>query len=200
MEQNQIIVELDSTLEKKELTATAPEKFNENICDEGKTTVRDCIFGTYRHVNYLSYLQKAWGNHYGIVISPDIFWHLILSEVSGHIKENSKHYKKLFTSSDKKVEISVPTFDPQLIDLNLIADELRYLVPTNIDLFLPEFTSTTASSSMAFMAAFADAMTPYYNYSMYMCGIPKIKIRSDKYGYCRQKINLIKFTNNQINL
>jgi len=27
-----------------------------------------------------------------------------------------------------------------------------------------------------------------------------VVIRSDKYGYCRQKINLIKFTNNQINL
>jgi hypothetical protein len=171
-----IEVVLDTTLEVKELKDYPTEKFNEAITDKGRVTVRDCISGKHRHKNYLNYLQMAWGSHYGVVISPDIFWHLALSEMGSHIKDNSAHYRSLFTTSDKKVDISVPTADPQLIDLNLIVGGLRKLVPTDVDLFLPEFTTTTPSSSLALMAVFADAMTPYYSYSMYMCGIPKIKI------------------------
>jgi len=176
----ELIVELDSTLIRKDFEPSSPDWFNEQVCEKNNITVRDCILGPHRHRNYLNYLQRAWGSHYGIVISPDIIWHILLSEMGVHIKNNSEFYRTLFTASDKKVEIVVPTADPQLIDLNLIVTELKKLVPTNIDLFLPEFTSTTASSSLAFMAVFADAMTPYYNYCMYLCGIPKIKILGEK--------------------
>lgn len=176
LEDKALEVVLDTTLVKQDLKPSDPEQFNKHFAEKNKTLVRDCIAGTYRHKNYLSYLQMAWGSHYGVVISPDIFWHIALSEMGTHIKDNSDHYRSLFTTSDEKVNILVPTADPQLIDLNLIVAGLRNLVPTDVDLFLPEFTTTTASSSLAFMAVFADAMTPYYSYSMFRCGIPKIKI------------------------
>jgi hypothetical protein len=173
-----IIVELDSTLIPTEPRKIEAENFNKQLRTDKQKTVRDCIEGTYRHTNYMEYLQMAWGGHYGVIMSPDIFWFILLNESASHIKNNSEHYRSLFTTaSEGKVDIVVPTADPQLISLDLIASELKRLVPTDIDTFLPEFTTSTVSSKFAFKAAFADAMTPYYNYMMLLCGIPKIEIQ-----------------------
>jgi len=185
-----MIIDLDLTLEKVSITPRDVDQFNEGIRSDNTTTIRDCIKGQYRHTNYLSYLQDCWANHYGIIVSPDIIWQLVLSEISGHIKDNSEAYRSLFTTSDNKVKISVPTADPELIDLNLITKELRKLVPTDINIFIPEFTTTTSTSKLAFMATFADAMTPYYSYSMYLCGIPKVSIIGDKEDWDKISLNL----------
>lgn len=172
-----IIVELDSTLTPNEIKSLTPEDFNKRLTNQGQEIARDCIEGEFRHINYIEYLQMAWGNHYGIVMSPDIFWYVFLNESASHIKDNSEHYRSLFTTAaEGKVDIIIPTMDSQLINLDVIAEELRKLVPTDIDLFVPSFTTSTKSSSLAFKAAFADAMSPYYNYMMFMCGIPKVQI------------------------
>jgi hypothetical protein len=185
-----MIINLDVTLKKYDLPEIDVDSFNEGIRSDNTKTVRDCINGQYRHNNYLSYLQTCWSKHYGVIISPDIIWQLVLSEISGHIKNHSEDYRYLFTKSDDKVKISVPTADPELIDLNLITKELKKLVPTNIDIFIPEFTTTTQPAKLAFMATFADAMTPYYNYSMYCCGIPKVSIIGDKEDWDKISLNL----------
>lgn len=154
--------------------------FNKTIINKSKTKglelVRDCIGGEVRHMGYLGYLEQCWRNHIGIIFTPDILWQIFLTEVSTHIKANAENYRSLFTDSDKKKEIIVMTGDPQLIDLSLIAAELLKLTPTNTEMFLPEFTTTTFESSMAFKAAFADAMSPYYDYCMLLCGFPKVKL------------------------
>lgn len=147
---------------------------------ENLTIVRDCIYGDIRHMGYLEYLSKAWNSHIGIVFTPDFFWQIFLSEIASHIKDNSDKYRSLFTDSSKKKEIVVSTSDPELIDLRLIADKLLELTPTNTEMFLPEFTTTTFQASMAFKAAFADAMSPYYDYSMLLCGFPKVKLLGEE--------------------
>jgi len=170
----------------KERDLEAPKRFNDKLIGKstkGKdslTTVRDCIKGEFRHLGYLDYLQTAWNNHYGIVFTPDIFWQLFLSEIATHIKDNAENYRSLFTDSDEKKEILVPTGDLELIDLRLIAAELLKLTPTNTEMFLPEFTTTTFEASMAFKAAFADAMSPYYSYGMFCCGIPNVKLLGEE--------------------
>ncbi len=173
-----LVIELDSTLIPAEIKNRDADLFNKNLTEKNQKTVRDCIKGEFRHLNYMEYLQMAWGNHYSVILSPDIFWFILLNESAGHIKDNSEHYRSLFTTaSEGKTDIVVPTMDPQLIDLNLIADELRKLVPTDIDIFIPRFSTSTPSSSFAFKAAFADAMSPYYNYMMLLCGIPKLQVQ-----------------------
>ena len=177
-------IEIDKTLDVINLEKSDSNSFNKSIISkstyENLETVRDCINGEHRHLGYLEYLSTAWSNHYGIIFTPDIFWQLFLTEIAGHIKDNFEKYRDLFTDSDKKKEITVPTGDPQLIDLNLIAEELSRLVPTDSSIFLPEFTTTTTGSSFAFIASFADAMSPYYNYSMFLCGIPKVKLLGEE--------------------
>jgi len=167
----------------KEHQEEKKERFNSTIIDKSNesnlVTVRDCVYGEFRHLNYLEYLSFAWKNHIGIVFTPDFLWQIFLTEVATHIKDNAEKYRELFTDSDEKKKIVVPTGDPQLIDLRLIADELLKLTPTDTEMFLPEFSTTTFQASMAFKAAFADAMSPYYDYSMFMCGIPKVKVFGD---------------------
>lgn len=180
----EVIIELDNTLEKQELGKTNIDNFNESIIKKSTSSnlkmVRDCIDGEHRHLGYLEYLGTAWNKHYGIVFTPDFFWQIFLTEIATHIKDNFEKYRGLFTDSDEKKEIVVPTGDPQLIDLNLISEQLTKLVPTDSDIFLPEFSTTTVGSAMSFKAAFADAMSPYYNYSMFCCGIPSVKLLGKK--------------------
>lgn len=173
-----LVIELDSTLTISEIKKRDSVSFNKGLTEKNQETVRDCINGEYRHTNYLEYLQMAWGSHHGIVLSPDIFWFILLNESASHIKDNSEHYRGLFTTSPEgKTNIVVPTSDPQLISLDLITDELKKLVPTDIDIFIPKFSTSTPASAFAFKAAFADAMSPYYNYMMFMCGISKIQLQ-----------------------
>lgn len=94
LENTDLIVELDSTLTKKDLTPTTPEektRFSNYFTSKDKVVVRDAINGSHLHRNYLTYLEIAWANHYGVVLSPDIFWHLTLSEIGSHIKEYNQH-------------------------------------------------------------------------------------------------------------
>ena len=169
--QNRTIV-LDETLKVKELKQSKGLSFS----NDNEKEVRNCIYGQIDHKNYISYLSEAWGSHYGIVVSPDIIFHIIMNEIATHIKNNSKHYRTLFSKSDEKISIVVTTSDPQLIDLALIMEQLKSLVPTDINDFLPTFTTTTISSKYAIMATFADAMQVYYKYGMMCCGIPKVKV------------------------
>lgn len=157
------------------------------------TTVRDCVDRELRHMGYLEYLQKAWNSHIGIIFTPDFFWQIFLTEVATHIKDNAEKYRDLFTDSDEKKEIIVVTGDPQLIDLRLIADELLKLTPINTEMFLPEFTTTTFQASMAFKAAFADAMSPYYDYSMLLCGFPKVKLMGEEKDWDKVIENIEEF-------
>ena len=55
-----MIVELDLTLEKYDLPEVDADEFNGSIKSDKTETVRDCVYGDYRHLNYLSYLQSCW--------------------------------------------------------------------------------------------------------------------------------------------
>jgi len=168
---NNPIITLDDSLEAIEINQ------GNYTLDLGKNEVRRVIEGKFLHKNYLEYLHLAWANHKGIIMSPDIFWHIVSCETATHIKENASAYAGLFTTTpDKKQDIIVETTDSQLIPLDRIEDQLRMRVPTNIDLFIPSFSTTNKNSYFAFVAAFADAMQVYYNYSMYMCGIPNVQL------------------------
>tara|TARA_R110000772_G_scaffold17946_3_gene50113 strand:+ start:213706 stop:214632 length:927 start_codon:yes stop_codon:yes gene_type:complete len=143
----------------------------------GQNIVRDVINGQYQHYSFIEYLKMAYDYHKGIIIKPDFIWHTVLYELSQVIMASPDKYRDFFTSqAEGKIEISVPTGDPQLIDLRLIIQELNELVPTDTQNFLLEFSTTDLASEMAINAAFCEAVSPYYDYSMFLCGLPKMKI------------------------
>lgn len=146
--------------------------------------VSDNLSGTHHHANYLEYLETAWGNHYGIVITPDILWHTLISEAVSIVGQDSKKYAHLFTKSpDKKQDIKVYSESLTVMPLETLIDAIKEKVPTNTDIFLPEFTTTTKRAWMTRYASFADLVSPYYNYMMYLCGIPHIDVRGTREDY-----------------
>jgi hypothetical protein len=129
------------------------------------------------HTNYLDYLEKCWADHLGIVITPDIIWYTILCEFATIVKNDSQNYRSLFTNSPEKKEIIVPSGDLSVMPLDVLTKALRDEVPSDTSIFFPGFQSFTPNSPHAFLAAFCDICSPYYNYSMYLCGFPLIDIR-----------------------
>ncbi len=129
------------------------------------------------HQNFMIYLEKCWADHLGIVITPDIIWYTLLSEVTILVKKNPEEYRKLFTHSDKKEDIIVLSGDPVVMPLSSLSDALKDRVPTDTDVFFPKFSTRTPRSFHAFQAAFCDMCSPYYNYGMLLCNIPMIDVR-----------------------
>ena len=95
-----------------------------------------------------------------------MIWFDLLCELSLLTKKNPKTYRSLFSETEEKQEISVLTDDPELIPMTSIMAELKGRVPTDTALFSPRFTTSTEKSIFANSVAFADAVSPYYNYSV----------------------------------
>jgi hypothetical protein len=130
------------------------------------------------HLSYLEYLEKCWGDHQGIVMSPDIIWFTLLSEFASLVKADSKVYRHLFTDSDDKKEISVPSGSLTVMPLGTLVHHLRKHVPSDSSVYFPIF-GFTKNSDLAFLSAFGDMCSPYYEYSMYLCGFPYIDVKGN---------------------
>jgi len=145
---------------------------------------------TFKHKNFIEYLEKGWGYHLPIVIAPHTLWFTILTELAEHIKGNAGEYRKHFTESQEKqtIEICTSTYEGFLEGL---LEVLKTKVPMNVDLIVPNFSTSTYESKLACYAAFCDAVSPYYNYMMYMCGIPKIAVDGTVDDYLLMRSNLL---------
>jgi len=160
-------------------------------------SLEDNIKGSIFHKNYLSYLSGAYATHYGIVVRPDHIWYTILCEMGYLIKSDPKKYESLFTNSSEKKDISVPTLDPIVMPIDSLINELFKLIPSglNRDVILLNFSTTDAPATFAFSTSFLDAASPYYNYSMYLCGFNKIKVLGNvtDYELMRTKVGTLSF-------
>lgn len=132
------------------------------------------------HAGYYKYLAAAWNRHYSVVLKPDDIWNIILNELTTVIKTNSGVYASLFTTTpNQKQEIIVLTGDVESINPLEVVDVLKTRVPSDVNAFLPEFSTTTDSNKLANSIVFCDLVSPYYNYCTTMCGIPNILILGD---------------------
>lgn len=145
----------------------------------------DNIKGEVFHTTYLDYLYYAYANHYGIEIKPDYIWFTILNEMSREIKSNPEVYRQLFTNSNDKKEVTVDTSSEYLMPVEHLLDCVFDLIPSglNKDNIVLEFSTTTQSSKLAFSTSFLEAASPYFNYSMKMCGFNKINVLGTKEDY-----------------
>ncbi len=133
----------------------------------------------FYHINYMGYLQRCYNGHHGYVLSPDMIWYTLMCEFAGHIKKNVEEYRAIFSEEMDMQEISVEQCSTEEFMKKIVAG-LAGKVPVDIDTFFPEFTTSTEGSTFATMTAFADAVSPYYSYSMYMCGYPCVDVRGTK--------------------
>ena len=134
--------------------------------------------GAEYQTGFLGMIATAYSNHTPVAIAPHDIWFMLMTEVAKVIRDNVEASRSLFTISDSRIEIAVETTDPTDLTANLdkFEEKLRKLVPVDIDAFIPKFSTDTVASRLATMAAFMDGVQHYYEYMMFCCGIPAIKI------------------------
>ncbi|MFA5366696.1 MAG: DUF4419 domain-containing protein [Dehalococcoidia bacterium] len=172
---------LDPALENKELNLTATQfnpRYFFNI-EKGFQQVT-AFESLISHRNYLDYLTLCWRCHYGVIISPTILWNVVLNNLAYEVNKKPETYRKYFTESKEKIEITILQ-GGEFISPELLISALQGRVPSKLieDAF-PDFTTDTEESKFADRTAFLDMVSPYYNYSMYLCGIPKVMITGTK--------------------
>lgn len=165
----------DSNIEPPRLDTLPTNKFE--LGPDSDVVTSSSGGDTTNHTNYMEYLELAWANHLGVVVDPTFFWHMILSEFAIQIKAKPEQYRHLFTTSDNKRDVVVYTNDPVVLPIDVIIAELNKLVPTDTTLFFPEFSTKTEQYTLATQIAFCDAVSPFYSYSMLMCGISSYDVR-----------------------
>lgn len=133
--------------------------------------------GDAAHLGYVEYLEHCWAWHHGVVLSPDAVWQTLLGEVASIIGATPEDYRTLFTDSAEKKNILVQGVpeDPSWTDR--VMNELRVLVPTDTSAFLPLFSTTGQGEWLARHAMFLQAVSPFYSYSVFCCGIPRVEVR-----------------------
>lgn len=150
--------------------------------------ISDTLKGQHFHNNFLEYLELAWGGHRGVVLSPDIFWYTVLCELANIIKDSPDKYRHLFTTTPKKTEILVQSDSLTVLPMDKISSALKTLIPDKFaDSFLQRFSTTDDDSSGAMQSAFADAVSPFYDYGMFLCGIPFINLTGEKDDWMKIK-------------
>jgi hypothetical protein len=142
------------------------------------------------HQNYLNYLCLCWKRHYGVIISPTILWNMVLNNLAFKVNKTPDVFRKYFSESDEKQEIVVMQ-GGNLIDVKLLIDGLQGRIPSKMleDSF-PELSTDTEMSKIANYCAFLDMVSPYYNYGMYMCGIPKVRVMGTQEDWLKIMFNL----------
>lgn len=131
------------------------------------------------HTNYLRYLDICWKCHQGVVLTPDIVWFTIMSEVAASVVKNPEDFRSLFTTSPDKKVIQSPLspFDPNFCQS--FVDILHTMVPLNTDIFVPSFSTTTIESAIAIASVFLETISPYYSMRG-GCGIPRVRLEGTR--------------------
>lgn len=171
----EITIQLDSELKQNPIKE---RKFSLLGGDMGPNKfIRQENIGAVKHRNYLDYLEVCYANHYSPVVRPDFFWYELLCELSIMVKEKPENFREFFTTVEGKTELIVFSDSLDKLPLEKIMDMFKTLVPSGSENYMPVFSTSTPDATEAFYAAFADAASPFYNYSMLLCGFPSIIVQ-----------------------
>jgi hypothetical protein len=129
-----------------------------------------------RNAGLLGFLSHAYSNHVNVSISPYDIWILIISEVSKFIVDKPEPFRELFTDSTEKKEILVPTNSEYEMPMDLLSEALSKSINFDASILFPELSIESEESVGMIQALFCEMASPYYSYSMFMCGLPEIKV------------------------
>lgn len=176
--------------------------FDKNIdkCKSPLELVTDeQIFNMNNH-GLFGLISHAYTYHKNVTINPTDIWILLLSQFKTIVKENPEYYRSLFTESDTKTELCVLTDSLYELPVNAIKDALDEHIKFNTDLLFPKFTTDTTVSNELKTHLLLDMSSPYFSYSMMLCGIRNIKIggtTNDWNNLCNSFIALNKIFYNE---
>jgi hypothetical protein len=96
--------------------------------------------------------------------------------VASVIRKDPERYRDIFTTSQDKQLVTVLTGSVEELPLASLMEALSQRVPSDTSLFFPKFSTQTPDCQLACMAAFADAVSDYYSYGTYMCGLRGVEV------------------------
>ena len=148
---------------------------------------------------------QAYVNHCPIVLSPDVFWTLIIQGFTRHVLANSESLRDKFVDFQGKKELATnnimyPTIEsiPQEKweqDLNEYIDKISdYVGKDLIDILKPDFSTTNEIISQVGQINIMTCMKNYFIYKSYYggCGYPKITLEGKLEDYIKLKEKLMK--------
>lgn len=126
---------------------------------------------------FFGLLKEAYTHHLSITINPHDIWAVLVSQFITFVSNNSTQYGKLFSNDPtNKKTLAVPTGSAHRMPISSLTAELSNNLTFDSSLVLQQFSTSTNESNHALQVMLCDMASPYYKYSMYLCGINKIKI------------------------
>ena len=130
------------------------------------------------HGGLMDYVFNAWAKELGVVLTPDMFFYTIISELKDYIVSNPKEFQEMFTNSEDKQTINIVC-----LTIDKLIDVLEKLIPSK-ELFKiineSNFSTQPNHFKQVLGITFADMATPYYDYSTTRCGIPRVIVLGEQ--------------------
>ena len=126
------------------------------------------------------YFEQCWGDHGGLVITPDLLWQLAFSEFVKIVVAHPEEFRKYFTTSQEKQDIIVMGPLPIETFITSLIAGVKEKSPFDVSRITPEFTTSTGFSYLTSCALTLECVSQYYDYCMYMCGFPSITVKGDR--------------------
>lgn len=134
------------------------------------------VQSTLRNYGLMGLVSHCYSNHLPLAIAPHDVWILLMSEITKEIAKNPEQYRQFFTKSDKKETICVPSGSMTQMPMDVLSQALAQKVLFDSTIILQDFSTQTPMVAQTIQAIFCDMASPFYDYGMFMCGIPSIEL------------------------
>ena len=132
-------------------------------------------------------INKCFSNHYNLILSPELFMHIICSEIAKVINKYPDIYRDLITNSNEKTKIIIihdnlikgNKSNPWHEVMDLFSDKIKENINNKelIDNMLPDLSTHTKISKAASIITVMDAVQSYYEFVCFTrCGFPEIRM------------------------
>ena len=148
---------------------------------------------------------QAYVNHCPIVLSPDIFWNLIIQGFTRHVLANSDKLKDKFVNFEGKKEINIDNLNYPTIedipqekweqDIKTYIEKITdYVGKEFINLIKPDFSTTNELIAQVGQINIMSCMKNFFSYTSYYggCGYPKITLEGKVEDYLKLKEKTMK--------
>ena len=145
-------------------------------------------------------LYQAYVNHCPIVLSPDVFWTLIIQAFTRYVLANSESLREKFVDFQGKKELKANNIEYETLesipkevwkkDISFYIDKISdYVGKDLVSLLKPDFSTTTPIISQVGQINIMSCMQNYFEYKLYYggCGYPKITLEGTMEDYLRLK-------------
>jgi hypothetical protein len=134
---------------------------------------------------FLAAVMRAYADHRPLTISPDMVWLLIAQGAAAHIRAHAEELRAHFVvhAGRKVLTVERDDFIPGSADnpwpevfSAFSAQVAAHIGPKNHAFFVPTFSTTGPAEKAAFEVTLLDAMRFYFEYMVFICGIPEITL------------------------